>query len=588
MALSGSLNTTNYDGRYLKLEWTAEQSVSTNTSTISWSVVGAGEGGVKWYMAGPITVVIDGKTVYSSSTRIQLYEGTKVASGTLKIEHNPDGSKSFSASVKAAIYEASINCSGSKSWILTDIPRAATITSAPDFNDEENPKITYSNLLGSSVKKLAACISLTGARADVPYRDIDMNGTEYTFNLTDTERNTLRAAVSSGYSVKVYFYVRTTIGEDTYYNKVAKTFTIINGEPKIAPTIVEGNPDIAALTGSTAAYIANASIINYEVNPSVYKGATIKSISVQYGNYKGTTETGTISNVSTTNTITFTLTDSRNNKATVKKTLKVIAYTKPVVSADENTLSTTATEIYLTVNCSWKDIWFDGTTDGSGGGVYNTATLYYRYKLQDGEYGEWIAVESGDFSGHDYEIYIDGLDSNSTYVIQTALTDKLTGLDNTTLKEVIVKMTPVFDWGKDDFNFNVPVSIKGEQLEDYVIEQGTESMGSNGTWYWRKWHSGRADCWGVRNYGNMAINTAWGALYTSGTFTQSLPSELFAATPGHIDISINRTNTYSGWVIGSSSDMPSKDTTGGFRVCRAEAATAGAVYISFNVIGRWK
>lgn len=466
MALSGSLNTTKYEGRYLKLDWTATQDIATNTSTISWSVVGAGTSttGAGWYMTGPVQVVINGKTVYSSSTRFRLYVGTKVASGTLKIEHNPDGSKSFSASVKAAIYEASYNKSGSGSWTLNSIPRAATITAAPNFNDEENPTITYSNLLGDSIERLSACISFTGAQADIPYRDIDKNGSTYTFELTEDERNTLRAAVTSGYSVKVYFYVRTVMDGEFYYNKVAKTFTIINGEPTIAPTVAEGNSKIAALTGSTAAYVANASIINYEVNPTVRKGATIKSISVQFGNYKGTTATGAIENVATSGDITFTLTDSRNNKATAKIPANVLAYSKPVSQILENTLTTTATEIYFDTRCYWSDIWFDGTSNGSGGGVYNTATLNYRYKLQDGEYGEWIAVESSEFEEeaealYSYQIYINELDSASTYVIQTALTDQLTDLNTIGLEvaEFVVKMTPVFDWGKEDFAVNVPL-----------------------------------------------------------------------------------------------------------------------------------
>lgn len=478
MALSGSLNTTKYEGRYLKLTWTATQDIATNSSTISWKVVGAGESttGAGWYMTGPIQVVINGKTVYSSSTRFKLYEGTNVASGTLKIEHNPDGTKSFSARMKAAIYEASYNKSGSSSWTLDAIPRAATITAASDFNDEENPTITYSNLLGDAIEGLSACISLTGAKADVPYRDIDKNGSTYTFELTEDDRNTLRAAVTSGYSVKVYFYVRTIMDGEYYFNKIAKTFTIINGEPTIAPTVAEGNSKIAALTGSTAAYVANASIINYEVNPTVRKGATIKSISVQFGNYKGTTATGTIENVATSGDITFTLTDSRNNKATAKISANVLSYATPQCKILEDTLVTTATEITISVACDWIDMWFDGTTDGSDGGVHNTAILHYRYKEQNGEYGDWVSVNQNSFrdiaatqgsvfTQGFYDIYINGLDSLSTYVIQAIITDELFSVEDYTEKALsdstlTLNMIPVFDWGKEDFSVNVPFNIK--------------------------------------------------------------------------------------------------------------------------------
>ena len=184
MASSGSFSTSGYDGRYLVFSWSiSSQSIANNTTTIQWSLKGAGTANASWYMAGPFTVVIAGSTVYSSSTRIQLYNGTTVASGTKTISHNSAGAASFSASVSAAIYTFAVNCSGSDSWSLTSIPRQATITSAPNFNDEANPSITYSNPAGSAVTTLQACISLTGSTDDIAYRNITKTGTSYTFKI---------------------------------------------------------------------------------------------------------------------------------------------------------------------------------------------------------------------------------------------------------------------------------------------------------------------------------------------------------------------------------------------------------------------
>ena len=47
MALSGNVSTSKYDGRYLKLAWTATQSVANNTSTIKWTLSAAG-GNSSW------------------------------------------------------------------------------------------------------------------------------------------------------------------------------------------------------------------------------------------------------------------------------------------------------------------------------------------------------------------------------------------------------------------------------------------------------------------------------------------------------------------------------------------------------------
>ena len=146
MATSGSLSTTKYEGRYLILSWTATQSVEDNTSTIKWTLKGAGDAKSSWYYAGNFKVVIAGSTVYSSSTRIKLYKGTTVASGTKTISHNTDGTKSVAMSAQAGIYTVAVNCSGSKKFTLTDIPRKATISSAPNFTSNDNPTITYSNI----------------------------------------------------------------------------------------------------------------------------------------------------------------------------------------------------------------------------------------------------------------------------------------------------------------------------------------------------------------------------------------------------------------------------------------------------------
>jgi len=126
MASGGDFNTTDYGGRYLRFSWgLGTQSNQNNTSTIQWAVVGMGNAEYGYYNAGNFRVVIDGETVFSDSTRIQLYQGTQVASGTKVITHNADGTKSFTASVRAGIYTYEVNCTGSASFTLDEIPRVS-------------------------------------------------------------------------------------------------------------------------------------------------------------------------------------------------------------------------------------------------------------------------------------------------------------------------------------------------------------------------------------------------------------------------------------------------------------------------------
>ena len=128
MATSGSITTNSCEGRSLTLSWSlSSQSVADNYSNISWKLKGSGSGS-GWVNAGNFKAVINGTTVYSSSTRIQLYNGTTVASGTAKISHNSDGTKSFKLSCEAGIYYVAVNCTASGTHTLTTIPRASSVS----------------------------------------------------------------------------------------------------------------------------------------------------------------------------------------------------------------------------------------------------------------------------------------------------------------------------------------------------------------------------------------------------------------------------------------------------------------------------
>ena len=83
------------------------------------------------------------------------------------------------------------------------------------------------------------------------------------------------------------------------------------------------------------------------------------------------------------------------------------------------------------------------------------------------------------------------------------------------------------------------------------------------------------------------VNPNWGGLYRSSTFTHSLPSGLFVATPEVIDISF-RNGSYGGWIIRHEESAPSEYSTGSFAIVRPASATISQAYISFNIIGRWK
>ena len=132
MATSGSVKsgTAGSGGKsYFLVEWSrSSYSIPNNTSTISWTLkVVAGN---YWYSnAIRIDYVkINGTTVKGSETYSNISNTTKtLASGTLTIPHNSDGTKTFSISLSGWFYDYGTK-TGSGSFTLDKIPRYATVT----------------------------------------------------------------------------------------------------------------------------------------------------------------------------------------------------------------------------------------------------------------------------------------------------------------------------------------------------------------------------------------------------------------------------------------------------------------------------
>lgn len=119
MAKSGTLNSSKYGDRYLKFTWErTSYNASKKQTTIKWTLKGAGGSG--YYKAGNFLVKIDGDTVYETSqdSRIELWNGTTVKTGTKTITHASNGTKSFKVYIEAGIYTYAVNCKGEKTFTL--------------------------------------------------------------------------------------------------------------------------------------------------------------------------------------------------------------------------------------------------------------------------------------------------------------------------------------------------------------------------------------------------------------------------------------------------------------------------------------
>lgn len=466
MATSGSKSVTVTKWDTLKFTWSVSSySIPNNTSTVAWKLqlITTGSGRIDSTKKKSYTIKVNGVS-YTGTNYVGIGNNTTktLVSGSTVIAHNTDGSKSFSYSFKQ---EFNITFSGtlieyksgSGTGTLNNIPRAATITTAPNFTDEDNPTITYSNPAGTAVSSLQACISLDGSKDDIAYRDISKTGTSYTFNLTEAERNTLINATTTANSRKVRFYVQTVLGGNTLRNNLEKTFTVINAEPTLEPTAIDNGSVSKVLTGSPEGIVIKGyNAMAVAANATAYKNATITSYKISNGGKSLSVASGELSRVET-GEFNFTATDSRGN--TVSKTLNrtLINYIKPTCNMSVGA-PTTDGDVSIKISGNYFN--------GSFGAVNNSLRVCVHYKANSGSYGEWIEGNAT-ISNNTYSatINISGLDYRSTYTFEAMASD---AIYNGNTEPFIysasrtVKTMPVFDWGENDFNFNVPVNINGD------------------------------------------------------------------------------------------------------------------------------
>lgn len=440
MATSGSLTTSGYQGRKLQFAWErTSYSSADNTSTIKWTLKGYGDATSSWYYAGNFKVKIAGDVEYSSSTRIKLYKGTEVASGTKVIKHNSNGTKSFAVSVEAGIFTNAVNCSGSKTFELTAIPRESTISATNAYVENESTITVNRKVSGYTHTITWACGTASGTVVtkgtntsikwklpDSLYAQIGSTATEKTVTLTCTTYN--------GSS---------TIGSAKTCTLKAMTSAGRNG-PTLSPTVTT-YARTQELTGNTTSLINGISEADIVFNAAAQDGATLKSVKCINGTKSRTTD-GTFSNC-TSGEFVFTATDSRGYTTTVTKELTVKSYYNPTITFKAK----------MGVN-GVATLTASGVGYVANFGAVSNATNFkvqYRYKVSGGSYTSWMdfSTVNKDYDKLKYSASqsVSGLDYTQTYYFQAQVVDLI---QTVTSEEKKIRALPVWDWGANTFHLH--------------------------------------------------------------------------------------------------------------------------------------
>lgn len=329
MASSGSITTNESQGRSITLSWSlSSQSVEKNTSTISWKLKGSGSsGGGSWVMSGAFKAVINGKTVYSSSTRIQLKKDQVIASGSTTISHNADGTKSFGLSCEAGVYTYAVSVTASGTHTLNTIPRASSV-SATNVNMGSATTITISRASSSFTHTLTYKFgNATGTIAS------KTSSTSVLWTPPLSLGNQIPSAVSGTCTITCDTYSGSTkVGSKTCTHKLTVPASVKPTISSLTATRVDGD-----VPSSWGIYVQTKSKATLKINGAVGSyGSTVKSYSISGGGYSSTESSFTTGFLNTSGTITFTaaVTDSRGRVSDAKTvSISVVAYVTPSIAS---------------------------------------------------------------------------------------------------------------------------------------------------------------------------------------------------------------------------------------------------------------
>lgn len=620
MATSGQVKTntdTNLNSYFwVKWEQVGDQDVANNRTKIKWSCGFYSTHNFYKNAVKMSAVTINGTQVYSGGTYSNFSDDVPdhtLATDTMWITHNTDGAKTFAISSFTGWLYANNNYSAAaKSFTLTNIPRQATITSAPNFTDLDDPTISYSNPAGSSVAALSACISLTGAKDDIAYRNISKTGTSYKFSLTDAERDLLRN--NTGISRKVRFHLRTKIGSTYFYDVKEVTFTVKESDATKPKVEMEVSINNSLLSDKFAGlYVQGKSKVDVKLSATGKYKANIESYSavVDGKTYNSSEFTSDVIQTPGSQKVKGYAKDSRKFTGSASKTINdVIEYSKPLVIplSSENAIQCFRSDENGNRVGNSTSLWIKAGRSYHSVSEKNQCRLQWRWKKASEPWTDkipWVELLEKNATTDEYNAQVDGVfNLADAYTVQISAVDDIGEYDTKTLeiptrdvalhlgkggKNVAIgtycdyseERTFYSDWKAI---FDKEVFIGGTQVSDHVVEQGTKDG-----WTYRKWQSGIAECW-YRKEHTVAITAPWGNLYagTSATGRTAYPFTFKEKPHETVTVKSSEPAVFAACSASGGGDN-TVSATASYNAIRPSALTAPyTVFFDYYVVGRWK
>lgn len=317
---------------YFKLDMNIiSQSEADNTSRIRYRLYLESRGGGSGYSQTkrPTSLICNNQTIENTTTTYSFDRGgsSTLCSGTFTITHNSDGTMSFPIQASAGTHRGT--CSLSATMTLPTITRAKPMTMS--IVDSVGDTV-YSANIGDSVT--INVTNTSGRSVSLEWEADNYSG--YVGSITGSKNFTFDAKTFSdvfGNDSSGYVTFTASADDGTSVSKTINLRVFEIKKPNISYVSVrEGNSQVKSVFGSGYFY-TNISDVSAYVSAEAYNGASIEKYLATLDGYTTYSNSSTIDIGSVTRAgernITFEVVDSRNQRASYGKNIRVKEYNPP-------------------------------------------------------------------------------------------------------------------------------------------------------------------------------------------------------------------------------------------------------------------
>lgn len=461
---TGYFNGTNGSHFYIQLYQSYTQDVNANTSTVTYSLYfGSQDGysGSGGTYTGYIGKHYEDRASVGSGTSIGRNAKILIGTRSLTYNHNADGTGDASYYALLGTPWSLGYADFSGSFTLKTIPRASSITAtSANIGSASTINITrasssFTHTLSYSFEGLTGTIVSKTSQTSYSWTIPD----SFYAKLSNVTYNTGKTCTITcdTYNGSTKIGTKTTTMKVTVANNstTKPTVSATYSFDSLTETLTGVSDKSIAIRGVTDVTISAITATPQSVGGSAV--ATITSKRVDCGSQYRTTA-GTINNIDS-NQIVVSATDSRgiSNSRTYTTTLK--PYVALTISPNFYRTNPTESTVKLTYTGNYYNANF-----GSTSGTANTLAIKYRYKeATSSTWSNYVnltpTINGNTYSNGSTAITIgNDFDYQKAYNFEIVATDRVGSISKSI---TVTQGKPVFDWDKDDFQFNVPVKING-------------------------------------------------------------------------------------------------------------------------------